>query len=390
MTPIRRLCLCIAAILSYLSQTASDLPRFSVLTCTPGSQIYELEGHTALRMRFPDGRDYTANWGVFNFNEPNFVYRFVKGETDYIMAIEPTTQFLNRYEYDKRGVIQQDLILSEQESAALLSLIEQNALPQNRVYRYNYVKDNCATRPLSLIEKAISDTLTFNVSGSFSSFRNAMKTYHHEYPWYQFGIDLALGSGIDHPLTIREEAFAPVRLHQLLTNATRSNGSPIVRDAETLVQGSTGPAHPTPFLLRPGFICWTIFTVTLLSCLAAMGRKRAPVVLTSVLYTIFGLLGLITTFLIFVSTHEATSPNWLYLWINPAPLAIVALMLIKKTEKLAFLLQIINFVAVFLLLIIAAAGVQKLNSAFYPLIISDLMCSFTYIYVYRWQKKHLH
>ena len=30
--------------------------------------------------------DSVWNFGIFDFREPNFVYRFVKGETDYMVA----------------------------------------------------------------------------------------------------------------------------------------------------------------------------------------------------------------------------------------------------------------------------------------------------------------
>jgi len=379
----------IIILLSNILAIAGNVAEFSLITCSPGKEIYELEGHTGLRIKFSEDNDWIANWGVFDFDTPNFAYRFTKGETDYIMAIEPTGNFLERYRLDGRTVTEQPIVLSEEEALELYNLLRENALPENRVYRYNYIKDNCATRPLALIEKAIGDTLQFHQSLKFRSFRDAMACYHHNYPWYQFGIDIALGSGIDKPTSVRDECFAPVRLQELFENATRSNGTRIAGDSKTLVAGVNHQAEaPTPLLLSPIFTGWLVFSITILICLGSIGRKHIPKIWTAILFTILGIAGLVTTFLIFISSHEATSPNLLYLWLNPIPLLIVPNLFIKRLEKLAYWLQIINFVAILLMLITAVADVQSFNSAFYPLIISTLMCSFTYIYVIRWQKKH--
>jgi len=61
----------------------ADSLRVSFITCYPGPEIYELYGHEAIRIR-SNTMDSVWNFGIFDFREPNFVYRFVKGETDYM------------------------------------------------------------------------------------------------------------------------------------------------------------------------------------------------------------------------------------------------------------------------------------------------------------------
>ena len=76
-----------------LSQTPADsVARISLLTAAPGAEVYQLEGHSGLRMTF-DGTDVVANWGLFDFRTPNFVYRFVKGETDYCVGLMPSATY---------------------------------------------------------------------------------------------------------------------------------------------------------------------------------------------------------------------------------------------------------------------------------------------------------
>lgn len=109
------------------------------------------------------------------------------------------------------------------------------------MYRYDYVADNCATRPLAVIENAIGDSLRLGEAGlpeeASSSFRSAMRHYHENYPWYQFGIDLALGSDIDRKISRRELSFSPEALENMLAGATRISGRPIVSETRVLVEG---------------------------------------------------------------------------------------------------------------------------------------------------------
>ena len=219
----------ITLLVALVSLTAYAAPRatVSLLTCMEGSDIYELEGHTGLRVQFDNGADMTVNWGVFDFNSPGFVYRFVKGETDYLAAAFPTSLFLQSYRHDGRAVFEQTLALDSLQTERLIELISENLLPENRVYRYNYVLDNCATRPLALIEKAVGDTLTLSSprvpASERNTFRNAMRHFHANYPWYQFGIDTALGSGIDRTVSEREASFAPVMLADMIAGIARAH-----------------------------------------------------------------------------------------------------------------------------------------------------------------------
>ena len=226
---LKRMAIMIAAMLLSLAASAQlppATPRISLLTAHAGAEIYQLEGHTALRIVHPDRGDYVVNWGLFDFAAPNFVYRFVKGETDYLAGASSTDRFLEIYRREGRKVVEQTLDLTPEEALRVVELTDLNLRPENRVYRYNYVLDNCATRPLAVIEKAIGDSLRFSFDGlrREPSFREAMRSYHRDYPWYQFGIDLALGSGIDRPISLREEAFAPVKLELMLEQATRPDG----------------------------------------------------------------------------------------------------------------------------------------------------------------------
>ncbi|MDE6813726.1 MAG: hypothetical protein K2J28_07870 [Duncaniella sp.] len=94
-----------------------------------------------------------------------------------------------------------------------------------------------------------------------------------------------------------------------------------------------------------------------------------------------GLAGCIIVFLVVISVHEATSPNWLLLWLNPLCFIPVVAVWVKRLEKLLFCYQILNFAFLIVLAVLLAAGVQSANAAFIPLIAADgvraLLCILT-------------
>lgn len=376
--------LLIFSLLALIAAPVTPGAEVSLLTCMPGSEIYELEGHSAIRVRFDDGRDITVNWGVFDFNSPNFVYRFVKGETDYLAAECPTRFFLDEYRRRGRAVVEQVLDLTPEQTRRLITLIGVNLQPQNRVYRYNYVLDNCATRPLAIIESAVGDTLRLSPSGlsesEGSTFRNVMRKYHTNYPWYQFGIDTALGSGIDTPLSPRMHSFAPVLLREMMDGATFADGTPVVRATRYAVGSPSTPSAvlgATPSYLTPLFWGWVVFALALWASVEQWRGRQLPAKWFDTLY--FGLAGIegcVLTFLIFVSVHYATSPNWLYLWLNPLCLigAVAPWFVgLKSGRRLEICYQFVNFALLIALCVTALRGTQSLNPSFVPLIAASAL-----------------
>ena len=143
-------------------------------TCAPGEEIYSYFGHTAIRYEEPSkGIDWVFNYGIFNFGAPNFIFRFALGQTDYILGGMNYDRFAAEYIFDERSVWQQTLNLTPEEKQKLLALLIENSRPENRVYRYNFFYDNCATRPRDkiclLYTSSKTQTLYINLSQAFGS-----------------------------------------------------------------------------------------------------------------------------------------------------------------------------------------------------------------------------
>ncbi len=386
MSAILRL-ICLTALLCPLLSKA--LPADTTVSFTvfyPGPDIYELEGHAALHITTPQA-DYAVSFGTFDFEQPNFVYRFVKGETDYWASAAPWQYFKDAYIGQGRRICDMQLNLTSQQKARLIELALDNLRPENRVYRYNYIKDNCATRPLGLLEKAIApDSLVLAPVTSIgkehlTSFRNVMRHFHRNYPWYQFGIDLALGSGIDYPISTKEHAFAPALLAEQLQGAT-IDGKPLVGQSIEINPDATDATEdPTPWLLSPMSIALWLLAFTLGITIKDVRRLKVSRWFDSLLFGIFGLAGCLLTFLIFISVHEATSPNYLYLWLNPLCMIAAIFIWIKKLKNVVLCYQFVNFALIFAMAACWPWLPQSANAAFIPLIICDLMRSASFIYI---------
>ncbi len=338
----------------------------SLLTALPGTDIYQLEGHSGLRIVDPAGRDLTVNWGVFDFNSPNFVYRFVSGQTDYQCWAYPTEFFIQGYELEGRQVVEQVLNLDSIQEARIIELVANNLRPENQTYRYNYVKDNCATRPLAFIEDAAGRKLLSDDAAQ-TTFRAEMARYHRLYPWYQFGIDLALGRGIDQPISRREATFAPVELMNQLAETD------IVGETRTYGEQTSQPG-PTPWPLTPVAV-----SLYVLIWAVAATFWRGARVFDTVYFTAAFLCGMVLTFLVFISSHEATSPNLLLLWLNPFCIAGAILPWLKNAGKVCRIYFGLNLLALVLLLILAPALGRGMNAAFWPLIGADIIRSVSYL-----------
>lgn len=366
--------------------SASDSIQISLLTCAPGAEPYQLEGHSGLRIAYGTV-DAVANWGVFDFDSPGFFYRFCKGETDYMIGVYPTQSFLAAYRREHRRVTEQHLNLTRAEAMRVISLVDQNLLPSNRVYRYNYVLDNCATRPVSIIERAVGDSIRFSAPyptlASTPTFRKAMQHFHANYPWYQFGIDLALGGGIDRVISTRATMFAPVVLCHMATTATIGK-RPLVASTDILVPGAESGtvSPPTVWYLRPLTVAMLLLVFNM--ALPAVTRRRR--LFKGWYITVFSLQGIggcIIAFLMLISVHEATSPNILIFWLNPLSLLVPALILTRRGRRWLVPYMWLNTLACLVPPICAIFDMQVLNPAFYPLILTDISLSLNYLYYTR-------
>ena len=322
----------------------NDSIRLSLLTSALGEEIYSLFGHTAIRYEDPaNGGDAVFNYGLFSFNTPNFIFRFSLGETDYQLGATDYAHFAAEYAFDGRSVWQQTLNLSKEEKAELIRLLQENYRPENRVYRYNFFYDNCATRPRDKIEESIIGKVIYpseSQDGS-RSFRDIVHQYCKGHPWARFGIDLCIGSEADRPITQRQMMFAPFYLMDAFAGAQIANDSiqrPLVSDKALIVDAVSdeeeGGWMPTP--LQCSLL---LFILTAAATIYSLRKRTGLWGVELVLFGTAGIVGCVLAFLALFSEHPAVSSNFLLLVFHPGQLLFLPYIIycVRKGKKCWYL-----------------------------------------------------
>ena len=223
-----------------IGQILSPNAEISVITCAPGNELYSTFGHSAIRIKDPVHRiDKVYNYGTFNFETPGFYMKFIRGKLDYMLSVEPYQYFVMSYIKEKRAIKEQVLNLSFTQKSAIYKALEINAMPENMYYRYDFLKDNCSTRVLKIINNAIQNSLILprELSGRKKTYREMLMPYLENKNWERFGINLALGLPVDNTVNIEESAFLPDYLYIIFKNSeiiTSKGAKPIVKQENNL------------------------------------------------------------------------------------------------------------------------------------------------------------
>ena len=373
---MKRLLVILFTFLSVLSMKAqSDSLRVSLLTCGPGQEVYNLFGHSAIRVKNEaTGVDYVFNYGIFSFNTPNFVLRFCLGQTDYQLGVQYYDDFVWNYQMQGRFVHEQVLNLTEQEKLQLVAALEENYLPENRIYRYNYFYDNCATRPRDMVERAINGEVRYtedmDTPQEALTYRGSVHEYTAKQPWSRFGIDLLLGSEADKPISRRASMFVPFYLEEYFHTAQKAdlqgrNSGLIAEELEITAQDESDWPSPTP--LTPMRVFLLLFI--LVAALTAWGIKQGRSLwgLDLLVFAIAGIAGCIIAFMVLFSEHPAVSPNYLLLLLHPLHL-IFLYHIVKRVKKLQRSVYLgANMVVILLFLAFWALIPQKFPIEIVPL-----------------------
>lgn len=324
------------------AQTLSEGAQVSLLSCSSGAPLYYHYGHSAIRIQdpactAPDGSvmpiDWTFNYGIFNFNTEHFYLKFVKGETDYMLGMEYTTDFVYGAGLEDREVSYQPLRLTAEEKQAILDALLVNYRPENRYYRYNFVYDNCATRAWHVIRNAIHYPEAQGTAGR--TWRENIAYYSGRYTWGRFGIDLLFGYEADREMSVEEALFLPENLMNYVSEQGLSEDEVIHSFTPRDGQFATSPEFCVVLLLL--LVCaFTLYDYT-------KGRfSWGADVALGILYSI---LGTIIFTLYFFSTHPFVGSNMNILLVNPLWVAVVVMLCISRSR--GWLLKAAPYLAIY-------------------------------------------
>ena len=313
----------------------------TLITFGIGTQVWERFGHNALWIHDPrTGEDIAYNWGLFDFEQPGFLRRFLTGDTRYWMAGGDAIGMVEAYRRIGRPVTLQRLRLTDRQTAQLRTDLARNALEENKYYRYDYFRDNCSTRLRDALDRAVGGAIrraTDSAGTDYSYRRESVRLTDGVLP-VQAGIDLALGHPADAALTEWQSFFVPMRLRDGLRHVRVSDGaaggeSPLVLVEETIAPASGSPAvveRPTSPRLFWRYLAGGLLLAALVVGLRIMMLTRRTAAWGLAIFgagwwLITGILGVLIALAWLATQHVFWARNENLLLLTPFSLALVVL-----------------------------------------------------------------
>lgn len=313
----------------------------SLLTMGNGDLVWELFGHTGVWIHDNvTGRDSVFNWGAFDMRQPHFIAHFLQGLNLYQMDGTNLVDLLAAYRYMNRSVVSQELNLTAAEKDALLQAIQVNGRPENLRYRYDYFRENCATRPRDLLDRVLGGQLHAKANGlTGTTYRShALRLMQGDKP-LAVGVDIGLGEPSDVELTTWQTMFLPRALHDFVGSLQVRDSAgalhPLVRGERVLFQATRGPEPEAPpniaaWLLPLGLVVGGFFAwLAVRANGGSRGARITAAIVMCVWCTVAGLLGVLLTLLWTVTDHIFAYRNENLLVFNPLWLVLAVLVVVS-------------------------------------------------------------
>jgi hypothetical protein len=283
--------------------------QISILTCAPGEDVYTAWGHTAIRI-IDSGKqtDVVYNFGTFDFDTPNFLVEFIKGNLNYFLSADNFQNFILEYQYYGRSIKEQILILTDAEKINWQNALLKNLEGNNRYYLYNFITDNCTTRVKDGFYKFATNQVP---PSTIKSYRTHVvgAPYQQGIPWIGLGIDVLLGAVSDKAPSPLQAGFLP----ELLFEQLAAQPSHIAATQNYDFTKTTPIATTDPIYFIIGLMLLYLFVGKWNARWAVITAK----ILDLSLLFIFGLGGLLLVYMSLFSKHTACHNNFNIAWIHP-------------------------------------------------------------------------
>ena len=359
-----------------------DNIEFSIITIGPyEDELYSAFGHSGIRYRDKlNNIDLFYNYGIFDFDQPNFYLNFLNGRLLYMVGKYNYQTVENFYINQKRYVKEQVLNLNNSEKIILFNYLEQNIRPENRTYLYNYVYNNCATKIRDILITVYGERITFKKKSDNKTIRALMDKYLKNNKWGDLGIDICLGLEIDKKASYSEEMFLPEYLFNNLEDSFLDDNVNLI--SKTNIINSNSPVI-NKNIFQPKYI----FLLFLIICVFLSFRQ----IKYSLLYIYFdftvffisGVIGVLLIYLWFFTDH-LSSFNYNLIWAFPFNLIFSFLLIFNFKSNLTRWYTIINSAVLFSLLILWNFLPQNLNDILILFVLGMLLRMFSnYIYLIR-------
>jgi Domain of unknown function (DUF4105) len=356
--------LLICLITNLFAQDSSHL-RISLLTCTPGNELYSTFGHSGCRVVDSSSvTDIVYNFGNFDFEDKNFYLKFIQGKLLYYVSADDFAEFKNNYQTTNRGITEQVLKLSAAEKISIQQFLNNNLKEQNRYYKYDFFFDNCTTRLRDLLKQQHDSTFAQTpVMPNGTRFRQAIHQYlnQNNQPWSKLGIDILLGLPCDAVMTNNQMQFLPNNLMMALD----SNKNRMLQSYNDLYpfRAEIEKNTFTPLVI------FCLFSLIIIA-LGFVKNKFFQTMLQGfdgLLFFCVGSIGIILVLMWLFSDHSMVKNNLNVLWAWPTHF-FVAFYIHSKKHWVKIYLKIVC-IAMILLMLSWFFIPQQLNVALIPIVL---------------------
>lgn len=351
----------------FVSAQDSSRLRISLLTCSPGEELYSTFGHSALRVVDSNSvTDIVYNYGTFDFNEDGFYLKFIRGKLNYYVDAGTFWDFKQEYILENRSITEQVLNFSGEEKEKIRHALNENLKEENKFYLYDFFLDNCTTRLRDIIVKNKQSTPALPaVMPVTYTFRNAIHRYldnNHKY-WSKLGIDLLLGAPTDAVMTTAQQQFLPDNLMYAL-DSTRNVR--IVEAPHELYAVSPTTNKGNWFTPAVLFSLVLVFFVALSisknKYISGVLRK-----LDLLLFLATGLLGILFILMWVATDHIMTKNNYNILW--AWPMHVIYAFVMNRNSVRVRMYSLLTAIFLVLLLCCWFFLAQQMNNALIPLVL---------------------
>jgi len=358
--------------------------RVYLMTIGQGDEIWEKFGHNAIWIRDEQrGLDVAYNWGVFDFDQPGFYGKLMRGRMQYQLAAYDGVRLANAYADANRTIWLQELNLTPGQKLELLRFVEWNNQPENREYRYDYYRDNCSTRVRDALNRVMGGDLQRQLEAmpTQSTYRTeTQRLTAAEIPAWT-GLLLAMGHAVDQTLDAWEDAFIPMRLMESIKSVTvpgPTGPEPLVLSDAVTFRADRAPERATPPDRRIAYSLAGLAFGALLLGLARLGRKaraaRAGFFTLATLWSVAaGVFGTMIAMLWGLTEHTATYANENVLQVEPLSLLLAGLLIAaafgRAMRKARLLAYVIAAAAAAGFLLQAVPGLDQANGEIIGLVL---------------------
>lgn len=309
--------------------------RVCVITCDTGNESYSLFGHTAIRIEDSQNNiDLVYNYGAFDFNTPNFVAKFTKGDLQYFAVVNKFADFISQYTYEQRSVFEQELNIPTAYKQQLFDNLNTSLATSDSYYTYKFIDKNCTSMVVDILNKTLGGQVIAKKIDTDSTYRTILYPYFNSF-FEKLGTSIIFGKKVDQDGT---QIFLPLELKKSLALVQFQN-QPICKESKTILEFRKEISNPW----------WdSIFALTLILGLILVLNNNS---INKIFFLTLGVLGVFFGFMGFYSLHQELHYNYNMLLFNPS-LLFLLYFIIQKNNKWVINLCVFNLLSLLVYFVI--------------------------------------